>query len=434
MVDDRVAVIHLLRRTGYVARPADVDRALGVGYAATVDAILAGLRAPTPAADQVIVPTLSGVAAVSKDPATRRAAQVQDRAEGRALVDWWLGRMVATEQPLAEKLAFFWHGHFATSIRKVRVASYMYAQNQVLRALGAGPFEDLTQALAKGPAMLIWLDANQNKKADPNENFARELMELFTLGIGDYTEADVKDAARAFTGWTLNRAQGQFVLRPAQHDSTPKTVLGTTGNLRGEDVIHLCCTSTATARHVAARMWSRFAAPISPDDPIAAELAAAWGPSRDSAALVRAILLHPKFRDPATMTGLVKQPVEWVVGALRALGVNYSPAIATLTARTLQSLGQVPFDPPSVGGWPAQTAWLSTATQLARLTYAQTLAAKADLSPVTAATPPDRPAAVARMLGVAAWSDQTMQALTQAGGDARSLVTLALTAPEFVLA
>ena len=434
MTDDRGDVIHLLRRTGYAARPADVDGALRAGYAATVDAIVAGLHAATPAADAVKVPTLSGFAPVSTDPTARRADQAQRQTEGRALVDWWMGRMVATEQPFAEKLTFFWHGHFATSIQKVRLASYMLAQNQLLRTKGAGAFEDLTQAMAKGSAMLIWLDANQNKKAHPNENFARELMELFTLGIGSYTEADVKDAARAFTGWTLDRQRDQFVLRPAQHDSDPKTVLGTTGDLGGEDVIHLCCSNAATARHVAARMWSRFAAPIGPDDPIAGDLATAWGPGRDTAAMVRAMLLHPTFRAPATKTGLVKQPVEWVVGALRALNVSYSAPIATATARTLQSLGQVPFDPPSVGGWPAQTAWLSTATELARLTYAQLLAGKADLTAVTAAAPADRPAAVAALLGVAAWSDQTRQALVAADGDARSLVTLALTAPELVLA
>ena len=437
--DVKSDVTHLLRRTGYAARPADVDAAVAVGYRATVERLMTGLTQPAPGADAVPVPQFDpfqGPKGAAGSP-ERKQEQTARATEARQLVGWWLQRMVASEQPFQEKLAFFWHGHFATAIQKVKLAAYMYGQNQVFRKLGLGPFENLTQAVGKDPAMLIWLDADQDKKGHPNENFARELMELFTLGIGNYSEADVQAGARCFTGWGLNRQTGAYALRPAQHDTGTKTYLGHSGNLSGEDAIHLCCQHPATARHLAVRLWSRFAAPIGPDDPIAADLAAAWARDQRGDTLVRAMLLHPRFTSPDVKAGLVKQPVEWVVGALRALGLGLGAGDAQVgqaTGAVLQALGQVPFNPPSVGGWPAEAGWLTTATQLSRLRYAQLLASKADLSTITGVAPAARPLAAARLLGVEAWGDQTTAALARASADPKALMALALIAPQNVLA
>jgi uncharacterized protein (DUF1800 family) len=435
--DVKSDVVHLLRRTGYAARPAEVDAAVAAGYRATVDRLMAGLARPAPGAEAVPVPRFAPFQG-PKGPAgsaERKQELATLATEARQLMGWWLQRMVASEQPFQEKLAFFWHGHFATAIQKVKLAAYLYGQNQLFRTLGLGPFESLVQAVGKDPAMLIWLDADQDRKGHPNENFARELMELFTLGIGNYTEADVQAGARCFTGWGLNRQTGTFALRPAQHDTGTKTYLGHTGDLSGEDAIHLCCQHPATARHLAARLWSRFAAPIGPDDPVAADLAAAWARDQRGDTLVRAMLLHPRFTSAEVKQGLVKQPVEWVVGALRSLGLAAGdPQVGQATAAVLQALGQVPFNPPSVGGWPAQAGWLTTATQLSRLRYAQLLASKADLSTLAGVAPAARPLAAAGLLGVDVWGDRTTAALARAASEPKALMALALIAPESVLA
>ncbi|MBV8981407.1 MAG: DUF1800 family protein, partial [Acidimicrobiia bacterium] len=244
------AIAHLYRRAGFGIGAEDLDAATARGYAATVDRVLA-TSGPDPAAAEVAVPTLTPAQPAGARNATIEQRKTMRRAlhqESVQLARWWLQRMARAANPLAEKLPLFWHGHFATSVDKVRFGSLMYRQNQLFRALGSGPFETLTQAVAKDPAMLLWLDANSDKKGHPNENFARELLELFTLGLGSYTEDDVKSAARAFTGWTFDAAGGQFRLRASQHDDGMKTVLGVTGDLGGEDVIRTAVHEPASAR------------------------------------------------------------------------------------------------------------------------------------------------------------------------------------------
>ena len=384
MSADRATVAHLLRRAGFGPTAAEVDAATAAGYDATVDALL-DFSGPDPA-DAAAPPTFTPVDTTA---------------------EWWLTRMATTAHPLREKLTLYWHGHFATSIAKVRRADLMYAQNQTFRSLGSGGFEALTQAVAKDPAMMIWLDTRADRAGHPNENFARELMELFTLGIGTYTEADVREAARAFTGWPLERRQ---------HDTGQKTFLGHTGNLTGEDIIHIVTTDQRGQAFVAARLWSHFAYPITPSDPVVRDLR-----SPDIAALLRAMFLHPQFVSPQARTGLVRQPIEWVVGSARALGVHPRRLTPVLTA-----LGQVPFRPPNVAGWPQNGYWLSTATSLARFEFATALAKLAPSPPTTAD-------AAAHLLSTT-WSDTTATALQDAAGDPKLLLALALVAPESVLA
>ncbi|MBV8160423.1 MAG: DUF1800 domain-containing protein [Acidimicrobiia bacterium] len=437
-VDDTAAAIaHLYRRAGFGARPEELDAAVARGYQATVDRLLA-VSGPDPAADAVPVPHLSppqppagagfaGAAGVAQ----RQALQQTLRQEGTQLARWWLQRMAVAANPFAEKLALYWHGHFATSVDKVRYPSLMYRQNQLFRSFGAGPFEDLTQAVAKDPAMLLWLDANSDKKGHPNENFARELFELFTLGLGNYTEDDIKAAARAFTGWTFDPTSGQFRLRPNQHDDGTKTVLGQTGDLGGEDVIRTAVHQPASIRFVVARVWSHFAWPVTPDDPVVTDLLGAYGADLHVGRLLRAVFLHPQFTSPQARTGLVKQPIEYVVGVVRAL--RLPPGDPRLLQVLLQ-LGQTPFAPPNVGGWPQNGYWLTTASSFGRLRFATTAARAADLSAVKAASPSARPDAAARMLSVDSWGPATAASLAQVADDPAALMTLALVAPEYVLA
>lgn len=428
---DRATIAHLLRRTGFGPTAAEVDAAAAKGYPATVEALL-DFGAADPA-DADAAPAFSPyqpLAARRFTPQQRQALNRQRESELVALQQWWLRRMAATAHPLREKLTWFWHGHFATSFDKVRLPQLMYGQNQLFRALGAGDFEVLTAAVAKDPAMMVWLDTDTDKAAHPNENFARECMELFTLGIGNYTEQDVREAARAFTGWTIDRSTLSWIERPRQHDAGVKTVLGQVGAWDGADVVHILVNSPASHAWVVSRVWSHFAAPVTPSDPVVASLLPAYADGRSIRALVRAVLLHPDFVAARTRTALVKQPVEWVVGALRALGLDTGERrlVGALTA-----LGQAPFRPPNVGGWPQNGYWLTTAAALTRLRVASAAAHAADLSTVAETAPTERVDAVAHLLSVT-WSDATAAALARVAGNPVELVTLALVAPEAVLA
>lgn len=387
-----VDTTHLLRRAGFGATAAEATVAAAQGYGATVDQMIAGLVQPDSGANIVPPPVLGSPASYyfalrqahrTGDTATTKSVQRQLRTEHEALTNWWLATMVATSNPLREKLTLLLHGHFPTAISKVRFPSFMFGQNQLFRAQGPGNFDTLTQAVATDPAMLIWLDAASNKAADPNENFARELMERFTMGIGTYREADVRAAAYCFTGWRLDIATGAFTIDERNHSPVIQQVLGTSVNT-GEQVIDLVTHSPASARYVPAAFWSHLAYPVAPSDPVVTDLSVGYASDLDMTNLLRAIFEHPQFVSPTAMTGLIKQPCEYVVGALRALRVPASDVVASNMAiqATMAAMGQVLFDPPSVGGWSQNAYWLSTAAALARWRFAQVVVAKADLSAV----------------------------------------------------
>ena len=418
--ETRSAVAHLLRRAGFGASGAEIDAATKAGYEATVGTLIAPGGAD-PGAAATPAPTIG---ADSKGDRTQQAY---------TLVAWWVSRMAAVTQPLVEKRTFFWHGHFATSIQKVHSAQYMLQQNQTLRTLGGGDFAQVAHAMVRDPAMMLWLDSAGNTSRAPNENLARELMELFTLGVGNYSEADVREAARALTGWRLD-AGGQANLVPRLHDAGVKTVLGKSGPFDDAALVDLLLAQPASPRFIAARFWNRFGAPgpIPPD--VSARLVAAYGPDRDVTALVRALFLDPVFRGPACRYALVKQPTEYVVGVLRALSITLDTTPGGKDLQILRSafngLGQLVFYPPNVGGWPEGTAWLTTAATQARFTFAEWAAGRGDLGAVAASAPSQRIDAVAHLLGVDAFSDRTAAALREVVADPKQLVTLALIAPE----
>jgi uncharacterized protein (DUF1800 family) len=438
--DLRARIAHLYRRAGFGARPDELDAAAAAGYEATVDRLLE-VAGPDPGVDAMAPPKVTpyaGPAAAAagltdaQRQAAQKAAQQDLRQQTQAVGLWWLDRMVLAQRPLREKLALFWHGHFATSVQKVKDAELMYAQNQTFRTLGAGNFEALAQAVAKGPALMVYLDSNQNRKASANENMSRELLELFTVGIGNYTEDDVKNGARGLTGLLVNRQTGNVTLNRAQHDDGTKTYLGSTGTFGPDDIVHLAVSSPASAPFITSRIWSHFARPAKPDDPVVRQLAPAFARDLDVSNLLRAVFLHPEFVAPATRTGLVKQPVEYVAGTLRALGQKPS-AVKGLLAE-LDALGQEPFQPPDVGGWPQNTYWLNTSFSLSRLRFASAVAQKADVSSLASAPVADRPRAAATLLSVDGWSPTTAAALATAASEPKALLTLALVAPEYVLA
>src|SRR5260221_11994162 len=257
-----------------------------------------------------------------------RKAFAQDQVRrGLELRAWWVQEMLVTPSPLTERMTLFWHNHFVSSQQKVRVARLMYGQNAMLRANALGNFGALLHAASKDPAMLVYLDSAQNRKGQPNENFAREVMELFTLGEVRYTEQDVKEAARAFTGWSLDRETGQYLFRPGVHDTDSKTVLGRSGDLDGDAVLEILLAQPSTPDFVTAKLWREFVSP-NPDPPAVARVRQSFRSSNfDVKVALRALLLSDAFWARENRGALVKSPVEFVVGTLRQLEVAPSSGL-----------------------------------------------------------------------------------------------------------
>ena len=414
---DRALIGHLLRRTGFGASGPEIDAALAAGFEATLDGLFASADDPGVGATPV--------------PSFTTAVEPAEDAE---LVAWWLARMAAVRNPWPEKRTYFWHGHYATSIQKVRYASLMLQQNQTLRTLGGGDFRTLMRTMFTDPAMMLWLDAAGSTAKAPNENLARESMELFSLGVGNYTETDVRQAALALTGWRLDRTSGVAAFSAKNHAAGPETILGKTASFDVDSFTDLLLSQAACPKYVVARHWFRFgsAAVI----PVATQqnLLAAYGSSFDLSALARALFTDPEFLGSTARYGLVKQPVEYVVGALRALKISPTDGAAkdsqTLRA-ALNGLGQLPFYPPNVGGWPSGQLWLTTAAAQARIDFARWAVTAGDLSSVADASAGSRIDAAAYLLGVDSFSERTTAALSDVVGDPASLVELALLSPEY---
>jgi uncharacterized protein (DUF1800 family) len=420
-IGERDAVRRLLQRLGLGPRRGELDAATAAGFDATLDA----LTTPGPDAGAAATPqpAFAPVERMPKDPASAQALQ-QQRTQ---LVGWWLNRMAAADRPFPERMTWFWHGHFATSVQKVKFANLMAIQNASQRRLATGDFRALAQAMAVDPAMLLWLDGGGNRVGKPNENLAREFMELFTLGVGNYTEEDVRSAARALTGWTVNVATSSATFVPKRHDPGPETVLGTSVNDTASLVDGLVG-MPVSPQFLATRVWTRFVSDTRPDPATLGTLVRAYGDDHDITALVRAAARASAFRDPGSV--LVREPVLWLTGALRALNVPATKVPAGPLAAGLTGLGQVPFAPPNVGGWPAGTPWLTTASALARLNLARAVVNVGDISPVTAAPPNTRVAATAALLGLPAFTLRTAAALAPLTGNPPQLVATALASPE----
>ncbi len=346
---DAVRAAHLLRRSGFGAAPAEVARVVDDGLDRTVDRLLASDYDPA-------TEELDGiVAAVSAGDVGGLAA-------------WWVSRMVRTGRPLREKMALFWHGHFATSNAKVNDTRAMYEQLRIFLDLGLGPFAPLLVRVAADPAMLAWLDAEKNERTRPNENFARELFELFTLGIGHYTERDVKEAARAFTGW--RRAAGRFRWIETRHDDDEKEVLGRRGLLRPEDVLEICVEQPATARHLTAKLLRFFVEPSPPDEAVDAFAGRFAAAGLDVAALLGDLFRSRYFLSDRVIGARILSPVEFVAGAVRTLGAR---ANAKRAAGECARLGQSLFLPPTVKGWDGEEAWIHAGSMIARANCAAAL-------------------------------------------------------------
>lgn len=350
---------HLLRRAAFGGSAAEQKQALNDGPAATLDRLLAG--GPDTStfyrqADALAEPIGRGV-----DDAPLRA--------------WWIYVLLHTPHPLREKMTLFWHNHFATSQAKVNDVAAMLGQNQLLRQHALGKFGPLLQDMSKDPAMLVWLDTVQNKKGKPNENYARELMELFSLGRGHYTEKDIREAARAFTGWSLK--EGRFSFQKSQHDPGAKTVFGKTSKFGGEQIVELCLDRPEAARFLVVKLIRAFISDtLEPEPELVEALALPFRESDyDVSQLMRRLLSSNLFFSEHSYRARIKTPTEFAVGIVRGLEGNVS---AVGLADALENLGQKLFFPPSVKGWDGGAAWLNTNTLLLRQNLAQALTSTED--------------------------------------------------------
>jgi uncharacterized protein (DUF1800 family) len=428
-----IAAARVLRRSGFGVSGPQVDAVVAQDWPTYIDAALRSNPDADPGAIATPVPALTPPQAPGKG-ATVEARKQHNRqltAQMTELSGWWLRRMVAVQQPVHEKLTLLWHNHFATSADKVRVAAYMAAQNEKLRSLSLGDFHTLAYAMLTDAAMLRWLDGQTNTAKAANENLAREFMELFTLGHGDgYTEDDVRAGARSLTGWVI-RPTGLTSMVRKRHDRTDKTLFGVTGDFDAAGFCDTVLAQPKSAGYVAGRLWQQLASDDPPSSQTLDRLVAAYGAGRDLRALTQAIFTDQEFI--GSRAAIVNTPVEWLVGVIRTLGVPVdAPKRVKMVNSTLKALGQRPFYPPSVGGWPRGRAWLSTASAGVRLRAATNLAHAGDLSSIEDAATDDRVDAVGYLIGVGAWSDRTAHALEPLVRRPPQLVAAAVNTPEYL--
>jgi len=344
---DAFWIRHLLRRAGFNASPDEMDHYQKLGYEAALDELLHPEQVNNEGLEDKI------------------KAQFFDYTDLADLQRWWLYRMTYGRCPLEEKMTLFWHGHFATSNRKVNNVFAMYVQNMLFRKYGLGNFHELLYSVSTDPAMIVWLDNQQNRKGKPNENYAREIMELFTLGIGNYSEQDIKEAARAFTGWQTQAAK--FVFNRNQHDFGQKTFLGQTGDFNGDDIVNILVTQPATSKFLAKKLCKFFVADT-PSDAMIARIAGVYSSNQfNIRKVLRAIFSDDEFLSEASYHAKIKSPAEYVVGSLKLLQVkNLDPSMPVMMERMGQSL----FKPPNVKGWDGGKAWVSTDKMMERFNFA----------------------------------------------------------------
>jgi uncharacterized protein (DUF1800 family) len=378
---------HLLRRAGFGGSPADVTRLASRSMNAAVDSLVhfaatdqlppAPANLPDPAAQRQMLLRQAGNTPGDVDPEQRKEIMKQIGMSRRksivALQTWWLERMVASPAPLQEKMTLFWHGHFTSALFQKGISPQeMLGQNQLFRNNALGNIHKLTLAVSQDPAMLKYLDNRASVKAHPNENYARELMELFTLGIGNYTETDIRESARAFSGWMVRGPLrgGGFFYNAAQHDEGTKTFLGRTGNFNGSDIVDIIFEQPAASRWFANKLLNFFVY-NDPEPALIDAVAALIKKNNFELMPVMSTLLRSNvFYSERTYRALVKSPVEYVVGTHQLFGLAQ---VEPPTLGALNRMGQALFYPPNVKGWDGGSAWLNSQTVLARENFASAL-------------------------------------------------------------
>ena len=430
METDRLEIARLYHRFGFGPRPGEFKAALADGVSAT-KARLLSVPAVDLGAAQIAEPNITNL---GPRPDQKTSALIEFnialRQQVKDLPLWWLDRMALSDHALTERMTWFWHGHWATAIGKLNFAYPMYLQNQTLRKYALGNFGEMANAMLNDGALQFWLDGGDNTVKAPNENLARELMELFVLGVNRYTETDVRELARALTGYQIERSSGKVTFNSKRFDPNVKTILGSSTTFNGASATAHLVAQKDNAKFISERVWFRF---ISSQIELPSDnLLEKSFESRDISKLVTAltdstILSNPNY-------SIVKAPVEWFVGVARYL--KLTPSALKTPAQLLaylDKLAQVPFSPPNVGGWPTDESWLSSASAQSRIQFAAWLIKQADLNALTAIAPNKRIAWLQDELGILEFSNRTRLALDGVKSTPAQLLQLAICSPEYVV-
>lgn len=422
-------VAHLLRRAGFGGTETQISALSALDIRAIVDRVV-----DTTANPPVIPPANLG----NPDKAYEQWVQ---------MTWWWLDRMRTSPTPLVEKMTLFWHGHLCSEMSKVEKPIRMWNQQALFRTMGLGGFVDLMQAVAIDPAMLRYLDNDQNFVGSPNENFARELMELFTIGVNEYTQDDIIASARAWTGYSRDHETGDYLYRPRAHDGGLKSFFGTVKMWTGPEIIDeilLGKKKQVAARFLATKLWSFFAYPDPERSVVDAIVKPYLASDLNVKALVKAIFLRPEFYSVKAKRGLVRSPIEYMVAAMRGTGL---PSSVAHPEWFCEPMGQVPFDPPNVSGWRPNAYWISTSSTWAKVSFANYLRWKANetdlLDGIERKSPADSVKAVLKQFGIDNAGPTTKAALqryvereraTDRWAERPNLIFLTLMSPEMQLA
>lgn len=430
MENDRLEIARLYHRFGFGPRPGEFKTALNNGLTATKAKFLSVPTIDLGAA-QVAEPNITNLG-TRPDQKTNELIEfnIALRQQVKDLPLWWLDRMALSDHALTERMTWFWHGHWATAIGKLNHAYPMYLQNQTLRKYALGNFGEMTAAMLNDGALQFWLDGGENTVKSPNENLARELMELFTLGVNRYTETDVRELSRALTGYQIERSSGKVTFNAKRYDSNIKTILGSSTTFNGNSAAAHLVAQKDTAKFIAERFWYRFISSqieLPSDNSLEKSFE-----TRDISKLVGALTDSKILSNPSY--SIVKPPVEWFVGVARYL--KLTPSALKTPAQLLaylDRLAQVPFNPPNVGGWPTDEAWLSSASAQYRIQFAAWLIKQADLSALAAIAPNKRITWLQDELGILAFSNRTRIALDGVKANPAQLLQLAICSPEYVV-
>lgn len=416
--DDRLAA-HLLRRAGFSGTPDEIARLAAMSPHDAAESLIhfpdTSNFAPPPSV--MDYPDLRPVAFKGMDDMAKRDAARARRQEAvgniLALQEWWLNRMLTTPAPLQEKMTFVLHGHFTTAaIEKGVWPNLVLAQNQLFRQYVLGNLHDLTLAVSRDPGMLLYLDNAENNKSHPNENYARELMELFTLGIGNYSEEDVRQSARAFTGWTIDRQSGEFTFNERVHDDGSKTFLSRTGNFDGAAIVDIIYQQRAAETFWATTLLSAFVY-NDPEPELVDAFANVISRNKFELAPSMSVLLRSNvFYSPRAYRALVKSPVEFVIGAHKQLGLKQ---IVAGTPAALRAMGQILYYPPNVAGWPGGANWLTSQMLIARENFIAKMVNAPDMTQSTwmAQVPMDANRASKELVDTILQGDAPSQAYAQ---------------------
>jgi uncharacterized protein (DUF1800 family) len=345
---------HLYRRAAFGATPAEISQALSDGLEGSVDRLL----------------DYGTVSNAALDARLSRLAFDLTRVNG--IINWWIVRMAYTARPLEERMTFFLHDHFATAVSKVGNPAAMLTQNELLRRYATGNFVNLTIDISKDVAMLIWLDNATSVKDHPNENYGRELLELFTLGQGNYSEPDVQSAAKAFTGWTFDRRTQIFAFKDSVHDHSQKDFLGRVGDWNGDDIIRIATSEFAHGRLIAGKLFATFAWENPPQDVVDRFAQIYLDGGNQLAPLIRAILTSPEMYSPQALWTKVRSPIDHTIMALRQLRIEDDRAIRAAAA-SMNLEGLTLFNPPDVAGWDGGTAWINSGSLLSRMNFGSSI-------------------------------------------------------------